>query len=48
VPYTHQQNGKAEHAIHTIKGHLFAMLEGVKLPANLWGEAVLTACYLWN
>jgi len=24
------------------------MLEGVKLPANLWGEAVLTACYLWN
>jgi len=25
--YAHQQNGKAKHAIHTIEGRLFAMLE---------------------
>jgi hypothetical protein len=48
APYTHQQNGKAERAIHTIEGHMFAMLETTNLPAMLWGEAALTACYLWN
>jgi hypothetical protein len=46
--YAHQQNGKAECAICTIEGCLFAMLEAAGLPANLWGEAALTACYLWN
>jgi hypothetical protein len=48
APYAHQQNGKAERAIRTIEGRLFAMLESAGLPANLWGEAALTACYLWN
>lgn len=48
APYAHQQNGKAERAIRTIEGRLFAMLETAGLPANLWGEAALTACYLWN
>lgn len=24
------------------------MLETAKLPLNLWGEAILTAAYLWN
>ena len=24
------------------------MLEAADLPSNLWGEAVLTAAYLWN
>ncbi|KAG2060352.1 hypothetical protein BDR06DRAFT_1002854 [Suillus hirtellus] len=24
------------------------MLEAAKLPTNLWGEAALTVCYLWN
>jgi hypothetical protein len=48
APYAHQQNWKAEHAIHTIEGHLFAMLEMAQLPATLWGEAALMACYLWN
>jgi hypothetical protein len=48
APYTHQQNGKAERAIRTVEGRLFAMLEAAGLPATLWGEAALTACYLWN
>jgi len=47
-PYTHQQNGKAERAIRTLQGHALAMLEAVRLPLNLWGEAVVTAAYLWN
>lgn len=48
IPYAHQQNGKAEWAIRTIEGRLFAMLETANLPPTLWGEAVLTVCYLWN
>jgi hypothetical protein len=48
VPYAHQQNGKAERAIRTVEGRLFAPLETAQLPMNLWGEAALTVCYLWN
>jgi hypothetical protein len=48
APYAHQQNGKAECAIRTLEGRLFAMLETAQLPATFWGEAALTACYLWN
>jgi hypothetical protein len=48
APYAHQQNGKAERAMRTIEGRLFALLETAQLPANLWGEAALTVCYLWN
>ena len=47
-PYAHQQNGKAKHAICTLEGRAFAMLEAAGLSSNLWGEAVLTAAYLWN
>lgn len=48
APYAHQQNGKAERAIRTIEGRMLAMLEMAALPPSLWGEAALTACYLWN
>jgi hypothetical protein len=48
APYAHQQNGKAERAIRTIEGRMFAMLETAQLPMQLWGEASLTAAYLWN
>jgi hypothetical protein len=48
APYAHQQNGKAEHAIHRLEGHLFAMLDAENLPPTLWGEAAPTAAYLWN
>jgi hypothetical protein len=47
-PYAHQQNGKAEHAIRTLQGRALAMLETSGSPLNLWGEAILTAVYLWN
>ena len=48
APYAHQQNGKAERAMRTLKGRSLAMLEAAGLPSTLWGEAVLTAAYLWN
>lgn len=48
APYAHQQNRKAECAICTLQGCALAMLEAAKLPPSLWGEAVLTAMYLWN
>ena len=47
-PYSHQQNGKAERAIRTIEGRVLAMIAAVGAPMNLWGEAALTAAYLWN
>ena len=47
-PYSHQQNGKAECTLRTLQGRALAMLQAVKLPTSLWGEAVLTATYLWN
>jgi hypothetical protein len=47
-PYAHQQNRKAERALRTIQGRSLAMLEAAHLPKHLWGEAVLTAAYLWN
>ena len=48
VPYVHQQNGKAKQAIRTLKGCSLAMLKAAALPLTLWGEAILTATYLWN
>ena len=48
APYAHQQNGKAERAMGTLKGCSLAMLEAAGLPSTLWGEAMLTAAYLWN
>ena len=34
--------------MRTIQGRSLAMLEAARLPKHLWGEAVLTASYLWN
>ena len=34
--------------MRTIQGHSLTMLEAARLPKHLWGEAVLTAGYLWN
>ena len=48
TPYMHQQNGVAEQIIHTIEGHLLAMLHLAGLPQTYWGEAALTAAYLHN
>ncbi|KAF9223357.1 hypothetical protein BS17DRAFT_706068, partial [Gyrodon lividus] len=41
-------NGKVEWVICMLEGQLYAMLEHAHLPWSLWGEAVLTAIYLFN
>lgn len=48
APYAHQQNGKAERVMHMIEGRMYVMLNFACLPPSLWGEAALTACYLFN
>jgi transposase InsO family protein len=48
APYAHQQNGNAERVIRTIEGRMYAMLDYAKLSPTLWGEAALTAAYLFN
>ena len=48
VSYAHQQNGKAERAVHTIEGRALASLSQAHLSAGYFGEAVLLAGYLWN
>ena len=48
VPYTHEQNGMVERAIHTITEGARAMMYASKLPKNLWSVAVKTMAYLRN
>src|SRR6267154_3555460 len=48
APYAHQQNGKAERVIRTLERRMYAMLDFACLSRSLWGEAVLTAGYLFN
>ena len=48
VPYTPQQNGKAERMNRTILDNVRAMLYHAKLPLYLWAEAVSTVVYLRN
>ena len=46
--YTLQQNGLAERKNRTLVGMVYAMILSAKLPFNLWGEALLTACHVHN
>ncbi|KAL0413818.1 UNVERIFIED_CONTAM: Retrovirus-related Pol polyprotein from transposon TNT 1-94 [Sesamum radiatum] len=48
APYTPQQNGVAERKNRTLKEMMNAMLLSSGLPENMWGEAVLSACYVLN
>ena len=48
APYTPQQNGLAERKNRTLVDMIKAMLLHSKLPINLWGEALLTACHVHN
>ncbi|KAL0404059.1 UNVERIFIED_CONTAM: Retrovirus-related Pol polyprotein from transposon TNT 1-94 [Sesamum radiatum] len=48
APYTPQQNGIAEWKNRTLKEMMNAMLLSSGMPDNMWGEAVLTACYILN
>jgi hypothetical protein len=48
APYTPQHNGLAERKNRTLVDMVNAMLLNAKLPNNLWGEALLTACHIHN
>ena len=48
IPYTPQQNGKAERMNCTIMDNVRASLYHAKLPLYLWAEAVSTIVYLRN
>jgi transposase InsO family protein len=48
VPYTPQQNGKAERLNRTLMEKTRAMLKEATLEPKLWAEAVVTANYLRN
>jgi hypothetical protein len=46
APYTPQQNGLAKRKNRTLVDMLNAMIISARLPFNLWGEALLTACHV--
>ncbi|KAG8482437.1 hypothetical protein CXB51_023946 [Gossypium anomalum] len=48
APYTPQQNGLVERKNRTLANMVNSILLNVKLPYNLWGEALLTVCYILN
>ena len=48
VPYTPQQNGKAERLNRTLLDKARPMLADANLPKFLWAEAIVTANYLRN
>ena len=48
VPYTPQQNGKAERLNRTILDNVRSMLHHAKLPKRWWAEAVAACVYLRN
>ena len=48
APYTPQQNGLAERKNRTLLDLVNEMILNAKLPNNLWGEALLTTCYVHN
>ena len=48
APYTPQQNDLAERKNRTLVDMLNAMILSARLPFNLWGEALLTACHVHN
>ena len=48
APYTPQQNGLAARKNRTLKVMMNSMLLRSSLSNNMWGEAVLYACYILN
>ncbi|KAL0541446.1 hypothetical protein IC582_021491 [Cucumis melo] len=48
APYSPQQNGIAERKNRTLKEMMNAMLLSSGLFDNMWGEAVLSACFILN
>nr|KAJ0201752.1 hypothetical protein LSAT_V11C600334860 [Lactuca sativa] len=47
-PYTPQHNGLAERKNQTLCEMVNCMLNQSGQPNNMWGEALLTACYVYN
>ena len=47
-PYTPEQNGAAEIINRVLLNKVRALLINSNLPKSLWGEAILTATYLYN
>jgi hypothetical protein len=47
-PYSPESNGVAERKNRTLKEMMNAMLVSSSAPNNLWGEALLTACFVQN
>ena len=48
APYTLEQNDIAEQKNRTLKEMMNAMLLSFGMPDDMWGEAVLSACYILN
>jgi len=48
APRTPQQNGIAERKNGTLKEMMNAIVLSSGLPDNMWGEVVLSACYILN
>jgi transposase InsO family protein len=46
--YSPESNGVAERKNRTLKEMMNAMLVSFGLPTNMWGEAILLACYIQN
>ncbi len=48
APYTKEQNGNAERINRTLLNKVRCLLLSSNLPQYMWGEAILTATYLYN
>ena len=48
VPYKPQQNGRAERLNRTLQDKARCLLIQSKLPHQFWGEAILTATFIYN
>ena len=46
--YSPESNGVVKIKIKTLKEMMNSMLISASAPENLWGEAILSACYLHN
>ena len=47
-PYSPKLHGVAERKNRTLKEMMNSLLVSASAPDNLWGEAILYACYLQN
>ena len=48
APYTPQSNGVADRKNRTLMDMVNCMLLSSGAPENLWGEALLSACFILN